>query len=94
MPGLAWLQLDRLAFTTKRAMADYEDYAAALARKGIQRVDQDTEKTGQNRCVFDVLYSASNKPNVEGFSVPELLSESSLLITTGMRILAKVCIGS
>jgi hypothetical protein len=89
MPWLSWLKLDSLMYKTKRILAEYEAYAAVLARKCVQKFEQSAEKSGQDRCVFDILYSISNQPNTEGFSLPELQSESSLLVTTGMRNLYK-----
>jgi siderophore synthetase component len=83
MPGLAWLKLDVLMYNTKRVLAEYEALAGVLAQKCIQRLGRNTEKDVQDRCVFDVLYSYSKQKEGESFSLPELTSESSLLITTG-----------
>jgi hypothetical protein len=86
MPGLSWLQLDALQSSTARAIKQYEAYAAALANKCIERFGQKLSNNETLRCVFDILYATSEKPGIEGFSLQELQSESSLLVTTGQSI--------
>jgi hypothetical protein len=83
MPVLSWLQLDALQSSTARSIKEYEAYAAQLATKCIERFGRKVRSNGKLSCVFDILYATSKQPNVEGFSLAELQSESSLLVTTG-----------
>ena len=85
MPGLFWLRLDKLASDVARAMKDYENYAATITQNSIKRFEKKTPEKSSLRSVFDILYWTSKQPNGEGFTVPELGSESSLLVTTGER---------
>jgi hypothetical protein len=61
-------------------------YAATLAMRCVEKFSQKLTSKKTLSCVFDILYATSEKPGVEGFSFPELQSESSLLVTTGQSI--------
>jgi hypothetical protein len=73
-----------LASETREAIKEYEAHSAALAKQRIETMGERTNKNGPLSCVFDILYATSEKPGVEGFTLPELQSESSLLVTTGL----------
>ncbi|KAF2002187.1 cytochrome P450 [Amniculicola lignicola CBS 123094] len=88
MPGLAWLKLDALAFRTSRAIKEYEDHAASIADRCIQKMDAKLRQGERLSCVFDILYATSERPDIEGFTLPELRSESTLLVTTGTDTVA------
>ncbi|KAF2681132.1 cytochrome P450 [Lentithecium fluviatile CBS 122367] len=88
MPGLSWFQLEAMASSTARALKEYESYAANLALKCVEKFSQKLVNKERLSCVFDILYATSENPGVEGFSLPELQSESSLLVTTGTDTVA------
>lgn len=84
MLGLAWLHPEILQPSIARSIKAYEAFAASLASRCIERFSEKGERNTTLNCVFDILYATSQNPKVEGFSLPELQSESSLLVTTGM----------
>ena len=59
------------------------NHTRSLLRWDVLKLSQRLIAKEKLRCVFDILYATSEKPGAEGFSLPELQSESSLLVTTG-----------
>jgi hypothetical protein len=83
MPALYWLRLDALPSKTTRAIDEYERYAAVLADRRVEKIRHSVSNNDKLSCVFDILHATCGKKDVEGFSYPELKSESSMLVTTG-----------
>jgi len=80
---LYWLKIDALPSKTTQALYEYENYAAVLADRRAEKMRQNVSGNEPLSCVFDILHATCGKEDVEGFSYPELKSESSLLVTTG-----------
>ena len=80
MPRLVKLQIDKILFRKlTKGTRDYEKFS------NIQATER--EKLGVNvptRDVFSFFLEAKDPDTGEGFTVPELISETSLLIVAGI----------
>ncbi len=83
MPGIAYLRLHVLDQKFCAAMDQYEKLAAKLANECMNKCMQMTTKTKDPSSVFEILFHKAQLSNFEEIALPELESESSLLITTG-----------
>jgi len=79
MPNLVKLQIDKILFRKlTQGTRDYEKFSKVQATE--------REKLGldvKTRDVFSLLLEAKDPLTGEGFTIPELISESSLLIVAG-----------
>lgn len=81
LPGLASIHLDRIVFhDLAAANKRYEAFSDKQARNRIANADKVTTKD-----VFYFLQNGRDLETGEAFTLPELVSESSLLILGGMH---------
>lgn len=79
MPGLASLHLDNILFgNLAAANKHYEAFGKNQARERIENADQVTTKD-----VFSFLQKGQDPETGEAMTLPELVSESGLLIVAG-----------
>ncbi|KAF2689058.1 cytochrome P450 [Lentithecium fluviatile CBS 122367] len=81
MHGIAMLHLDSLQPRLKKAIEDYKAYSAQLAHECIEKSMKSEKK--DPTCVFDVLLDGYKQKGSDAPSIPELESESSLLVLAG-----------
>ncbi|KAI9755042.1 MAG: hypothetical protein M4579_004445 [Chaenotheca gracillima] len=90
MPMLLTLKLDQILFP--KLVRDNKRYEAYSKGQSDRRIKQ--EKKTESKDVFQFLLEAKDPESGEGFSMPELVSESSLLIIAGSDTSATAMAGT
>lgn len=83
MPAIAHLKLDKLNPRLLLAMEEYTAYSAELAKECIARSSRQKGSQERPANVFSILLEKSKHDQGETFSLPELESESALLVSAG-----------